>query len=486
MRFQKVLFITPPIKTELGAVRPNIGLGYLSEILSRNNICYDVLDMLLGYSFKDLKKKVRDFEPDLLCVNLFSNKYKIAYGIIEEIKGLYPSMKVAVGGPHVSCLRNKVLEDCSAIDYGIILEGEYALLELCSGNNLREIGNLIYRENGKVVLNKEREFIEDLDSIPFPKYEKFKIERYIDEKSLISSRGCPYNCIYCAVNIAIGKQVRLRSAENVVDEIEYWHKKGFRQFSFQDDNFNFSKNRVLEICDEIKKRELKNLFLRCAGARADKLDYNVLKRMKEVGFKTIAIGVEVGNDKMLRIIKKGEKFEDIDNAVKIACDLGFDVYLNFLAGVPFETIDDINDSINFALKYPVFYVEWSNIVPYPGTELYDWLSKKGYLLKSPDEYLNDNSTVANIPIFETPELPARKRKQVLRLLKKVRKKILRKSILKRLEAKKTPWGLRHAISYFVSLDSMSKYLFQNKLRRVADKYRFRLYMEKDKNAHSFN
>ncbi|MBU0571111.1 MAG: B12-binding domain-containing radical SAM protein [Candidatus Omnitrophica bacterium] len=481
MCFHRILLITPPVKTELGPVRPNIGLGYLAQMLLENGIKYDVLDMLLGYTLDDLKRKVDQFKPDLLGVNLFSNKYKTAYETIEEIKKYFPSMKVIVGGPHVSCLRKKVLEDCPSIDFGVFLEGEFALLELCRGKKLKDIENLIYREDGDIVENKTRKFIQDLDALNFPTYNNFELNRYIDEKAVISSRGCPYSCTYCAVKLASGQQVRLRSPENVVDEVEFWHKRGYRQFSFQDDNFNVSKDRVFKICDEIEKRGFKDIFFRCAGARADKLDRDVLGRMKEVGFRTIAIGVEVGNDKMLGVIKKGEKFSDIDNAVKNACEVGFDVYLNFLAGVPYETISDIQDSINFSLKYPVFYAEWSNIIPYPGTELYDWLSEKGYLFKQPDEYLNDNSTTSNIPVFETPELSLEMRKKILVMVKKVRKKILRRSIVRRLEQRGIPWGIKHGIGFVVSTDTFMKYLFQNKIRGLADLIRFRLYMRgKDK------
>ena len=479
MRFKRVLLITPPVKTELGPVRPIIGLGYLAQMLLENNITYDILDMLLGYSYKDLRYKVDEFKPDLLGVNLFSNKYKISYKIINDIKSHFGSMQVVVGGPHVSCLGSKVLEDCPGVDFAVVREGEFALLELCRGAELSGIKNLIYRKDGKIAEN-ERELIHNLDSLPFPTYTGFEIDKYIPEKSLISSRGCPHNCTYCAVKVVSGKLVRLRSPKNVVDEMEFWYRKGYRQFSFQDDNFNSTRARVYQICEEIKARGLRGLFLRCAGARADKLDHDVLKIMKDVGFRTIAIGVEVGNNRMLEVIKKGEKFEDIDNAVKEACGLGYDVYLNFLAGVPSETLADVEDSIKFAFKYPIFYAEWSNIIPYPGTELFDWLSRKGYLLKQPDEYLNDGSTVSDIPVFETPELSFHIRKKILHRLKKVRKKILQRGILLRLESQGIIWGVRHIIAYISSRELFTKLLFQNTIRYFADLARFRIYMKHEK------
>ncbi|MDD5697542.1 MAG: radical SAM protein [Victivallaceae bacterium] len=478
MDFKKILLITPPVKTEIGPVRPSLGLGYLAQMLLENGIKYEILDMLLGYTPDDLHRKITEFKPDLLGVSLFSNKYKTAYQTIDGVKNEFPALKIVAGGPHVSCLQEKVLEDCPGIDYGVILEGEGALLELCRGCDPAEIRNLMYRKEGKVVKNPVREFIRNLDAVSFPRYVGFEIDKYIDEKAVISSRGCPYNCTYCAVKLTSGRQVRLRSPEKVVDEIEYWYKRGYRQFSFQDDNFTATKKKVFAMCDEIERRNFKGLFLRCAGARADKLDREVLGRMKAVGFKTIAIGVEVGNDKMLKIIKKGENFAAIDNAVKLATELDFDVYLNFLAGVPGETAADRRDAVDFALKYPVFYAEWSNLIPYPGTELYACLTERNYLLKSPDEYLNDDSTISNTPVFTTPDWSFKNRKKALAFYKKIRRKVLRRGLLRRLESSRIPAGIRHLAAYLMVSETFSKYLFQNRLRRIADLMRFKMYQAK--------
>src|SRR3989339_80661 len=262
MRFNRVLLATCPVKADQCSLRPNIGLGDLSQTLDDNRIANEVIDMMLGYSFEDLVNKIKLFKPDLLGFNIFSNKYRTAYEVINNIKIVFPELIVIIGGPHISCLKSKVLEDCSGLDYGVILEGENALLELCSGKELKDIKNLIFRDNGQIKENEIREFVNDLDTISFPKYDKFEMEKYIREKSLVSSRGCPFNCTYCAVGKVIGKKVRVRTPENVVDEIEYWYRKGFRQFSFQDDNFNYHKERIFNICNQLEKRDLKEIFLR--------------------------------------------------------------------------------------------------------------------------------------------------------------------------------------------------------------------------------
>lgn len=479
MRFQRVLLITPPIKTELASIRPNIGLGYLAEILLENNICCDVLDMLLGYSLKNLKAKVDTFRPDLLGISLFSNKYKVSYKLIESIKRYWPSMKIVVGGAHVSCLREKVLEECRAIDFGVVLEGEEALLELCRGESLEEIKNLIYRQKDKIISNEVRDFIDDLDSIPFPTYGKFEVNKYVEEKSLVSSRGCPYGCIFCAVGTTIGKKVRLRSPKNVVDEIEYWYKKGYRQFSFQDDNLTLYGERVVKICEEIDSRGLKDLFLRCAGARADKVDILVLTRMKEVGFKTIAFGVEAGNNRLLRVLKKGETIEQIEHSIKNSCDLGYDVYLSFLVGSPTETLSDIEDSTRIALKYPVFHVDFFNIIPYPGTELHRYLSESHCLLKGPEDYLNNDSPHSREPVFETPELSYEERREILLYLKKVEREVFKRRLILLFKRKGLPGLVIRTLSHILSKDRVRKQLLSNiKIRKLADKFRFNNYMKR--------
>lgn len=157
---------------------------------------------------------------------------------------------------------------------------------------------------------------------------------------ILSSRGCPFSCIFCPVSLAIGKRLRVRSAGNVVDEVDYWFKikKGYRRFSILDDNFTFYKERTIAICDEIKKRGLKNIILRCGnGIRADKVDREVLEKMKEAGFTYVSYGVESGSERVLKILKKGETIEQIENAIKTSTELGFDVTLFFVIGAPYET-----------------------------------------------------------------------------------------------------------------------------------------------------
>jgi len=431
MRYNRVLFVIPPFIRRRRA--PFAGIGYLSAFLSHHGIENDVVDMALGYGIKDLFKKINRFNPDLIGIFMMTYRYKVACELISQVKDKY-NIDVVVGGPHVSINRSEVLEE-SLADYAVKLEGEFTLKELCEGKELDKIDGLIYRNEGKVIENRDRSFIKNLDALPFPTYDKFQLQKYTlpDGIPIISSRGCPYSCIFCPVAKAIGQIFRMRSAKSVVKEIECWYQRGYRKFAFQDDNFTLIKQRVHEICDLIEGRGLKGLILNIPnGIRADRVDRPLLEKMKRVGFRLIAFGVESGNDKVLQALKKGEKIETIERAIKNACDLGFDVVLFFLVGSPSETPEDVMDSVRLALKYPIIHAFFYNLMPYPQTELYAWIDSHNYFVKHPSMYLAEVSVDDSDSVFETPEFPLEERRVMLEYTKRIMKLVRIKSLKRRL------------------------------------------------------
>ncbi len=204
-------------------------------------------------------------------MSLISFEYKRFYSLLSEIKRLYPNIKIIVGGPHVTIMREQVLREYPAIDYGVVYEGETTLTELCQEEKDEEkIKGLLFRNDQDIIYAGDREFAQDLDQIPWPRYEKFVLNKYVQERVIYTSRGCPHQCIFCP-NRILSPQYRPRSPKHVVDEMEYWYNEGIRQFNFDDDNFNLIKERVFEICGEIERRGLNNIFVRCSnGIRADK------------------------------------------------------------------------------------------------------------------------------------------------------------------------------------------------------------------------
>lgn len=473
MRYNRVFLIKPSYgRSFYGAFHPPVGLGYIAENLAHNKIDYDIMDMGFNYRSSKAIQKIKAFKPDLLGVTMMSFMYLKSHELISEIKRALPNIHVVIGGAHGSCYREKALELCPDIDYVVTFEGDETIVDLCKGVPLNEIKGLIYREtNNKITYNGDRKFIQDLDRIPYPKYNKFELSKYIfNDIDIASSRGCPHRCTFCSVKVVAGRKLRFRSANNVVDEIQHWYERGYRKFNFIDDNFTFKYDRVYAICDEIEKRGLQNLKITNAnGIRADRADRDLLKRMREIGFYYIGFGVECGNDKILKNIKKGESMAQIREAIETACDLGYDVVLNFLIGSPGESWDDIKDSVALALEYPVMDVRFNNITPTPRSELFDWLEENNYFVQEPEHYLNNVTSWSYEPVYFTPELSVEDKRKALLYTRKVRKKVLKKAFNRKMKR----FGILSKMVAPVAVSDrfMNAMMYSPTLLRIAERIR---------------
>lgn len=477
MRFKRVLLISPPSSSYLGAARPPQNLGYLAQALEDNAIEYDVLDMRLSSGMEQLFRKIDEFKPDLVGVSLVSLEYLRSYTLIREIKTAYPQVTMIAGGPHVTVTLEKVMEECPSIDYAFVHEGEGPLVSFCQGEvPIEEQKGLIRRENGVPVFNGHFPLSKDLDSISWPRYTKFELDRYIAEMPFNSSRGCPHKCVFCP-NKMITKKFRWRSPESVVDEVEYWYRKGYRIFNWDDDNFGYFPERVYEICDQIERRSITGVEFRCSnGLRADKVDRPLLKRMREVGFNYIAFGVDGGNNKMLKLNKKGETIEQIEEAIRIACDLNFDVKIFVITGMPGETKEDIQDSLDLVQRYPIKRVLLNNPIPYPGTELYETVMENDWFITKPEVYLNSVTEDESEPVFATPELSYEDRVEILKICRNIEKQVTRNAIY-RIYSRFGP--LARAAGYLFASDAVQRMFFMNMhFRRLVERIRFRRMLKK--------
>jgi len=357
------------------------------------------------------------------------------FGLIGHIKEKHPEIAVAVGGPYISTLRENALGECKGIDYGIMLEGDRSFVELCEGKNPEEIEGIIYRADDLVIKNDFKKFIMNLNDLPFPKYEAFELESYPSKQiGIVTSRGCPYSCIYCPVIAAIGQQFRQRSAEGVVEEIAYWYDRDYRKILIFDDNFTLDRARTEKICDLLSKRNFTGISLKLPnGIRADKVDLGLLKKMREAGFDMIAFGVESAEDRILKNIKKGEDAATIEKSISDACKLGFDVDLFFIIGSPGETFKDFESSLSLAVRYPVKYASFYNLIPFPSTELFEWVKNNNYFLYPPEKILNNASHYVNTPCFCTPEMSARERRKAFKIGQAVSRKIYKRHIERKLK-----------------------------------------------------
>ena len=391
-RFKNVLFcILPVVKFDVQLpYSPYCGIGYIAQALKKNEIAYKFLDL----RFKNLRNRLFDIisqmRPALLGVTMFSQGYKYGYGFLEKIKSVFPEVKIVVGGPHASCFKKKMLDECWAIDYGITLEGDDTIVELCQGNSLETIRGLLYRDDGQIKYTGDRPFILDLDRLGFPHYEGFDLQNYAVKSMAIStSRGCFAKCTFCTVACTHGRHVRLRSAQHVADEICYWYNKGYYMIVVTDDNFTVNRARVLELCNLLRHGNLKGLQIKLDnGVRADCVDEELLEAMFAAGINKISFGVESANEHVLENIKKGESLARIENAIRLALKTGMQVHLTFIIGLPGESEQDVRRSFEFAKRMGVHNVAFYTLIPYPESELFEWAKAGNHLLYSPEEHLN--------------------------------------------------------------------------------------------------
>jgi anaerobic magnesium-protoporphyrin IX monomethyl ester cyclase len=465
MKYKKVLLLFPDYEGGYyGALRPPAGIGYLAQILQEEGVEYEVLDMATGRNLDTLKAKLLSFKPDLVAVSLMSFMYKRSYYIVKYVKEISSDVTVVAGGPHISTLREKVLEECKWIDYGIVQEGEYTLLELCKGYEKEDILGLLYRKDGKVNFVGPRSFERNLDKFPFPRFEKFPLGKYVTEEiGIVSSRGCPFNCTYCPVNTSIGQQYRMRSAESIVDEVTYWYNRGFKQISILDDNFTLNKERVFKICDSICNKDFKGIELNCNnGIRVDRVDKEIFSAMRQAGFKYFAFGIESGNEQVLRNIKKSQDIGIIEKALRTAIEYDFTITLFFIVGSPGEDMAKVKESIALAKKYPVFDARFYNLIPFPATELYEWVKDNKYFVIDSEEYLNNSSHWDYTPVFATPEFPIEERVKALMLTRQARKEIRYEAMKRKLKGMGPLTGI---IAGLYTNDWFQKQLMHNGILR---------------------
>jgi len=381
----------------------------------------------LGLTNQEIAVRIKQWRSDLVVITVpFSGWWKTAFevasaaksvdkGITTVLMGLDPSARP------VDCLMHP------NIDFVVIGEPEQTVLELADVleqgkiENLEKVRGIAFVKRGKTIITPPRPLIQNLDSLPFPARHLLPMEIYfaaVKENPLrgeirkpwaimITSRGCPYNCVFCTSHTVMGRKWRARSPENVVDEIEQlvrtYHVK---QIDFLDDNMTLDKKRMEAICDLIVERRLDIEWFSPSGVRADTLDENLLAKMKKAGCKKIRVAPESGVQRVVdQIIKKNLSLKDVENAVILCKKVGIKVGCFFVIGLIGETKKDIEETIKFAYKLRRLGADgfiFSIATPQYGTELYEQAKRCGFLR---DEFSDDALSAAE-PLIETPEFTA--------------------------------------------------------------------------------
>lgn len=421
-----ILFIVPNLSGDFyKANYPHIGIAYMISYLTENGHVGKVVDMRVEPSMKKLHKRILSFNPEIIGITMMTKDYKKVYSFVDFIKEKYNRF-VVIGGPHISLYRERALAECKA-DYAVYGEGEYAILALANRHSFPQIKNLIWRNEKKIVVN-DSEIITELDALPFPDYNKFPLKKYIDYKiPIITSRGCPYSCIYCSVWTHMGKKWRARSPENIVKEIEIWNRKGYNYFLIPDDNFCLDKERVKQLCRLLIRKRLDIKWDLRNGIRVDLVDAEILKWMKEAGCYFLNYGVEAVDQEVLDASKKRLNAEKIESAIKITKELGMNFGLFFILGLPKDSPEKFKKILSLIQKYNPNEVYINNCIPYPKTEMEGWIKENGRFLIQPEEYMNYGSYWKEDIVFETPEFTKEERHKAYREAERIMWQILFKN-----------------------------------------------------------
>lgn len=364
---------------------PPLGLIYIASILKMHGYNTRILDLSVeDYSLVEFKRIIKDFSPQVVGISVYTETYSSSVQIAKLIKKVVPNAKIVFGGPHVTFLPEEALSN-REVDFVIQNEGENTFVELLEylKNNhylLSRIKGLAYKDrDGNIKINEKRSYIKSLDMLPIVNEEMVNKELYTYSTTIISSRGCPGKCIYCASRAMSGSKYRTRSAENLFGEIYYkYYKYGIRYFNIFDDTFTANVKRLTRFCDLVRKTELP-ITWRC-DSRADVLSEKIIDMLKDAGCIALHIGIESGSQEVLNELKKYINLEKAEKMVKYASEKGILPMCSFIIGHHCDTFETIQMTVDLAMKFKKKYgaaVAFSTNTPYPGTYLYEHAKELG-------------------------------------------------------------------------------------------------------------
>lgn len=380
--------ILPEYVVEEEGCYPPLGLMYIAAAVRQKlKIKVTILDAHLHkIGTEGIKKEILRQRPDVVGITATTFTLLDALAAAVAVKEAAPSVHLCVGGPHTSIYQDETIR-LPAIDSIVVGEGEEAFVELIQAliekKPLTGIKGLVFKAPDKTIVNNgPRDFIADLDSISFPARDLIDYQRYrsliaehYTSTTIISSRGCPYNCLYCYH--AFGRKYRVHSISYMLQEIRACLELGIREFWYFDDNFTVDRQRVIAFCTRIIEEKLKIMWH--VRTRIDLIDRELLERLRAAGCRRLFIGIESGNEKIIKVLRKDIELAKVREQIKLIKSFGFEIYLDFMIGSPGETAEDIKKTISFAISLDPDYVQFAITTPYPGTDLYLLGLKNGIL-----------------------------------------------------------------------------------------------------------
>lgn len=424
----KILFVNPypyyASGTNDATIYPPLGMLYIASVLEKSGFLAMVIDAnAMRMENKDVMEKISEYSPDIVGVyaNIISARSAIELGKI--IRNGNKNIRTVIGGPLATTLPDKFI---SVFDMVVRGEGEMTFLDICRGVGIESIDGISYMKNNNFIHNRDRKLIENLDVLPFPAIHLLEPDiksynncraRRTPVATILTSRGCPYHCFFCNKNI-FGHVFRKRSPENVVSEIKYMTEKfGIRQIDILDDNFTMDMDRAEKICDLIIENRL-DIAINCqSGIRVDRITERLAEKLKMAGVFKVGIGIESGDEKMLKIMKKQIDFDKIKNAIKIFRKNGIITYGFFILGLPGDTPESMQRTIDFSKEANPDIANFCIAMPFPGTEMHEVVKTSGVFLQDVENGIFSGFYNGDV-FFETNET---KKEDVIKFYKKAYK-----------------------------------------------------------------
>ena len=382
----KIVLVRPKYTAHI--ITPPLGLGYLASSLKQNGIKVKLIDALKeSLEQPELVEKILRLRPDAVGITCLTSFYKEVINLSKTLKE--KGLRVIIGGVHPTFLPRETLMDSKA-DFVVCGEGEISFPKLIKKDFKNKSIPGVYSMKDLAKLNSiiKSEAVKKLDDLPFPDWKQLNPNTYPKAPHgavaknfpigiIMTSRGCPYSCTFCASRRFYDTQIRFRSPENVIREIKYLvNNFGVREIHFEDDNLTMKREHVEKICNLILKNNLKISWACPNGIRADRVDENLLRLMKKSGCYFIAFGIESANSQILKKIKKMESVETIKQAIELAHKVGIECQGFFIFGLPGETKKTIRKNIDFAKNSKLTRAHFMILDILPGSELWDSLQGK--------------------------------------------------------------------------------------------------------------
>lgn len=372
-----------------------VGTTYLAAVLERAGIPVAIWDGQVEPAGLDsLQQELRRLQPGVVGVTVYSPMVAQAAAVAELVKRVCPRTPVVVGGIHPTVLPEAMLE-MGAVDVVVRGEAEPVIVELCrrllASQDPRGLPGVSVRWGDTVSHGPDIPLVDHLDSLPPPARHLLKHERYRPApeitmtdpraiQSLITSRGCPYQCIFCSARLLSGRRYRFHSPQRIMEELETLVSTyNAREVVFLDDNFTVNRERVVAVCELLRSSGLSRRLIWACNARVDEVEPDTLALMRASGCRLISFGVETGVPRLLDLVKKGIKVEQSVRAVRWARQAGIRVRTTFILGLPTETPEETRATVEFAKHLGADFAKFSLATPYPGTELCRLAEQMGLL-----------------------------------------------------------------------------------------------------------